>query len=660
MDDEKKKSAVGQATGDSLKVLWKKLPLKVKLIIIGIPIGMFSLVVVIATVYQLFHGGFSSITGREPTETTIPKNEQDRVQRTRDFSGEEVYPGEELANDIYNSYYNEDGTLAIGAGLDIINNCDASIGLFEWIHEKVTGEFANVCRLVKFINDSAKEREKDYKKYDLKLDRGLVISTFIYAYAESTNQTLNEVASASDPISILTLFTNKAIEITDDSGKAVDTSDLVKITRTDIDNLFDAQIADMHFLKLTWKTFYQDIYYKQVPCPEGSEPDEICEAEDYRVNYMGCESVKDERAVFSLDKYKLYLRDMTKIIGGYAIKKSIKPYPPTMPYDENENGLAGLVGAMSYGSTLSATSGYCAAGTPVLSDKEKLAEHNGEHCEYHVASDVVCSNFNDDLVTMAESQAFIKDIVDNKKDDTSIFTSKTADYEDLNKEDDMTFTYNGHTLNINYDEGFINKFYDFTREEEIKRLRWKKIEKNVVLIVNNALAINQSLNFNYTLDDGTNGGNYPIVVGGEAAPLGDFKWIGTSPFGNRYHPLSGVYSMHNGIDMAGDIDGKAIYAWKDGTVSYVGWYGSGGNTIKITHQSVDGSKVESLYMHMKYRSTRKVGETVKAGDVIGYVGTTGGSTGPHLHFQIEVDGTPVDPCGYLKVGEYTCGTVAWR
>ena len=117
----------------------------------------------------------------------------------------------------------------------------------------------------------------------------------------------------------------------------------------------------------------------------------------------------------------------------------------------------------------------------------------------------------------------------------------------------------------------------------------------------------------------------------------------SSPFGWRIHPIQGVEKFHNGVDLwSAGIYGKPIYATREGVVSYAGWYGSGGWTVMVDH--LDGFK--SIYMHMT-RYVVAEGDFVMAGQVIGYVGSTGGSTGPHLHFEIRYNGAAVNPMNYI-------------
>ncbi len=113
----------------------------------------------------------------------------------------------------------------------------------------------------------------------------------------------------------------------------------------------------------------------------------------------------------------------------------------------------------------------------------------------------------------------------------------------------------------------------------------------------------------------------------------------TSPFGPRHHPILNRVVLHKGVDWAAPT-GTPIVAAFDGTVTYAGDGGGYGNVIKISHP---GNR-ETRYAHMsKFSELGKAGTAVKAGDVIGFVGTTGRSTGPHLHFEIYEAGTAVDP-----------------
>ena len=120
-------------------------------------------------------------------------------------------------------------------------------------------------------------------------------------------------------------------------------------------------------------------------------------------------------------------------------------------------------------------------------------------------------------------------------------------------------------------------------------------------------------------------------------------WKLTSPFGMRTHPILKTQRMHNGIDMA-CAQGTPIYATRAGKVTRTAYQAGGaGNYVSINH--LDG--FSSIYMHMTHYVV-SAGQTVSAGQLIGYVGSTGLSTGPHLHFGISYAGTYVNPLAYIR------------
>lgn len=139
-----------------------------------------------------------------------------------------------------------------------------------------------------------------------------------------------------------------------------------------------------------------------------------------------------------------------------------------------------------------------------------------------------------------------------------------------------------------------------------------------------------------------------LALQGENPPS-DATWVTpvsgytlTSPFGMRTHPILGTQRMHNGIDMA-CAQGTPIYATRAGTVTVASYQAGGaGNYVSINH--LDG--FASIYMHMT-NYVVSAGQTVSQGQLIGYVGSTGLSTGPHLHFGISYAGTYVNPLAYI-------------
>jgi murein DD-endopeptidase MepM/ murein hydrolase activator NlpD len=112
----------------------------------------------------------------------------------------------------------------------------------------------------------------------------------------------------------------------------------------------------------------------------------------------------------------------------------------------------------------------------------------------------------------------------------------------------------------------------------------------------------------------------------------------SSPFGMRKHPIDGFNKMHQGTDFAAPL-GTPIMASGDGVVVKVGWCGGGGNCIKIKHNSV----YQTIYAHMsKFASNIKSGTRVKQAQIIGFVGSTGKSTGPHLHYEVIENGKKIN------------------
>jgi len=116
----------------------------------------------------------------------------------------------------------------------------------------------------------------------------------------------------------------------------------------------------------------------------------------------------------------------------------------------------------------------------------------------------------------------------------------------------------------------------------------------------------------------------------------------TSAFGWRIHPITGKESFHNGVDLA-NVQGTPIYATKSGTVTTATYNGVYGYYVTINH----GGGYSSLYGHMTHYVVSN-GQKVEQGQLIGYMGSTGWSTGPHLHFTIYYNGNAVNPMNYIR------------
>jgi hypothetical protein len=121
----------------------------------------------------------------------------------------------------------------------------------------------------------------------------------------------------------------------------------------------------------------------------------------------------------------------------------------------------------------------------------------------------------------------------------------------------------------------------------------------------------------------------------------------TSTFGYRAHPVLGRVMMHEGLDIAKDV-WTPIYAPADGRVEVSAYGPFFGNVVKIEHDSV----YTTVFAHMHKAAVIK-GQFLKRGDLVGYIGTTGRSTGPHLHYEVHKNGRPVDPMGFIVAVDQT-------
>lgn len=169
--------------------------------------------------------------------------------------------------------------------------------------------------------------------------------------------------------------------------------------------------------------------------------------------------------------------------------------------------------------------------------------------------------------------------------------------------------------------------YIFLKDVSYKKIL--QIEKNTQNIVRKSENNNQIS----SLEDTTvssSGFAFPVRFNGLA-----------SPFGNRFHPVLKRYILHTGVDLVAKF--VPLRTSKDGVVSFAGYMNGYGKIIIIKHS--DG--FETRYAHLSVIST-KVGEHVKRGELIGKTGNSGRVTGPHLHFEIRKNGTPINPMKYLR------------
>ena len=120
----------------------------------------------------------------------------------------------------------------------------------------------------------------------------------------------------------------------------------------------------------------------------------------------------------------------------------------------------------------------------------------------------------------------------------------------------------------------------------------------------------------------------------------------SSDYGMRNHPVLGGRRGHKGVDLAGPT-GTPIFATADGVVSRADWFSSYGLYVSLEH----GGAMQTRYGHMS-RLNVAAGQRVRKGEIVGYVGSTGRSTGPHLHYEVRVAGAAVNPVPYMQAGEF--------
>ena len=156
-----------------------------------------------------------------------------------------------------------------------------------------------------------------------------------------------------------------------------------------------------------------------------------------------------------------------------------------------------------------------------------------------------------------------------------------------------------------------------------------------------ALKISASIPFMGTFAQNTQ----KILLAAQKMPLGaPVPTEISSRFGGRANPFSGYGGeIHLGLDFRGEV-GDPVKAKASGVVNYASMQNGYGNIVRITHEN----GYETLFAHLSEIDVQ-IGQTIKAGDVVGKLGSTGRSTGPHLHYEIRKDGTPIDPERFLTL-----------
>ncbi len=184
---------------------------------------------------------------------------------------------------------------------------------------------------------------------------------------------------------------------------------------------------------------------------------------------------------------------------------------------------------------------------------------------------------------------------------------------------------------ITLQESYAKKLSKQEKELKNKITEYKQEQARIEALIQQATNSSNNLDIQYT------GGEmlWPVAISGTAI---------TSTYGVREHPIQGVIKEHSGLDIGNATYGSPVVAAADGVVTYAGWLGGYGNCVMINH----GNGLVTLYGHGQKIIT-ELHKEVKKGDLIMEVGSTGNSTGPHLHFEVRVNGSCVNPLNYVKV-----------
>lgn len=184
---------------------------------------------------------------------------------------------------------------------------------------------------------------------------------------------------------------------------------------------------------------------------------------------------------------------------------------------------------------------------------------------------------------------------------------------------------------ITLQESYAKKLSKQEQELKNKITEYKQEQARIEALIQQATNSSNNLDIQYT------GGEmlWPVAISGTVI---------TSTYGVREHPIQGVIKEHSGLDIGNATYGSPVVAAADGVVTYAGWLGGYGNCVMINH----GNGLVTLYGHGQKIIT-ELHKKVKKGDLIMEVGSTGNSTGPHLHFEVRVNGSCVNPLNYVKV-----------
>ncbi len=504
------------------------------------------------------------------------------------------------------------------------------------------GKFNDECQLLRFVRGTIQAREDLYKKYNLKLDKGLIVSTILSCYE---NQRQDVYSNSED----------RNLSIVDSVNHYDVLKDIVK------EGTIKAQDID----KMIKNTILEEIYPYYVY--DGSS----CVLQS-KVNYK-----------FSLDKWKIYMRyggvgansylgidDNNFSAAGYlALNGNILLDKDADDFlDRIKQGATDIAFEYLPDTLLLLTgSGYAYDNALNNAWKQSAEECRGEKF------------FTDrNMTSQKDVSLYLQSCQNVMSPEPETFKSAEVTY----RKTFLVVPYNtSATIDFDYRAGFIyNKFPIYKKSIDEGKNRYnstltpKEIDQNIQAIISRKADINEVLFYeNDESDELTDitielpaSQNYYWPIGsdetsesdGVTMAIGDPAYTKiTSYFGMRNHPVDRVYKMHKGIDIAGKEGVTNVIAAKSGKVVEIKngctpgnkSCGSGyGNYIKLQHS--DGKY--TFYAHLHKDSIKvSVNDEVKQGQVIAKVGNTGNSTGPHLHFEVRTSSTNssvVNPLNYVN------------
>ena len=277
-----------------------------------------------------------------------------------------------------------------------------------------------------------------------------------------------------------------------------------------------------------------------------------------------------------------------------------------------------------------------------------LADYN--HIDYRARNRIrqIYKNHTNGLVALLLSSENINDLLDTiyfqnivSKNDKEVFDvarKKARNIANLKYNMEMQRdTLKRSIKDINSQQKSIQKAID-ENEKYIEKLKtdratFEKAEKE--LAKNSSNIENMIIRTTKTKEQVSTSGAFMKPISGPV----------TSSFGYRIHPIFKRRIFHSGIDIGGP-NGGAVKAANNGKVIYAGWYGGYGKVVILDHGNYNGSPTTTLYAHMSSYNV-SVGQYVVKGQVLGKEGTTGYATGPHVHFEVRVNGQPRNPLNYI-------------